>query len=90
MESVLLMKGYKDSAYFIEEIHQSSQLGSLQAGQILFLFVTLDQPVKMAQEVRGRSAERTEALQNARGGHRWQLPPDSRGSAKIVEDKGAS
>ena len=48
--------------YFIEEIHQPSQIGSLQVGQILILFVILDQAVKMAQDIRGRNVERVEVF----------------------------
>ena len=55
-------KGRGENTHFTEEIHQPSQLGSLQTGQILFLFVILDQAVKVAQEIRGRSVEQVEAL----------------------------
>ena len=56
------MKGWRDGMYFIEEIHQPSQFGSQQVDQILFLFVILDQAVKMAQEIRGRCVKRVKAL----------------------------
>jgi len=49
-----LTKNRRDGTYFIKEIHQPSQLRSLQAGQILFLFVMPNQGMEARQEIKRR------------------------------------
>ena len=60
-------KGGRGSTYSIEEIHQPVQLRSLKAGQILILFIVLNQAIEVAQEIGGRGVERIEVSQDSRG-----------------------
>ena len=48
-------KGLRESAHSIEEIHEPSQLRPLEAGQILILFVMLNQAMEVTREIKRRS-----------------------------------
>ena len=55
-------KGGRGSTYLVEEIYQPIQLQSLKAGQILLLFITLNQDIEVAREIWGRGIKRIEVL----------------------------
>ena len=50
------------STHFVEEIHQPSQLRSLETGQIPILLVTPNQAIEVAREFLGRGIERVKVL----------------------------
>jgi len=57
-----LDKGLREGAHLIEEIHEPSQLRSLEACQILVLFVALNQGTEATREVERRRIQRVEAM----------------------------